>query len=103
MIKLDVFNLAMSLFSESDYIYWVDTQANTISRIKRDLTNREVIVKDGLNSVEGLAVDWMGGMLITVQSLYYSTGRLRDLDVVQSSSGSQNFYTMKFYKGIMEK
>ena len=39
----------------------MDTQANTISRIKRDLTNREVIVKDGLNSVEGLAVDWMGG------------------------------------------
>ena len=46
----------------------MDTQANTISRIKRDLTNREVIVKDGLNSVEGLAVDWMGGRHVTVKS-----------------------------------
>ena len=50
----------------------MDTQANTISRIKRDLTNREVIVKDGLNSVEGLAVDWMGGRHIIYWHLMMS-------------------------------
>jgi len=42
-------------------IYWVDTKANTISRISRDLTKREVIVRDGINSVEGLAIDWISG------------------------------------------
>ena len=45
-----------------DIIFWVDTKANTISRIKRDLTEREVIVQDGINSVEGLAVDWIASM-----------------------------------------
>ena len=58
--------------TEDDYIYWVDITARTISRIKRDLTGRETIVPkgetidaqntvNGLNSVEGLAVDWVAG------------------------------------------
>ena len=59
-------------FSESDYIYWVDTKANTISRIKRDLTKREIIIKDGINSVEGLAVDWIAGRKIGVLSTFCS-------------------------------
>ncbi|KAL4217126.1 Exosome complex protein [Mactra antiquata] len=50
---------AIDFLASEDTIFWVDTKANTISRIKRDLTKREVIIRDGLNSVEGLAVDWI--------------------------------------------
>lgn len=67
----------------------MDITARTISRIKRDLTGRETIVPkgetidaqntvNGLNSVEGLAVDWVAGnyfkcfpALILLASLVY--------------------------------
>ena len=59
------------LFVESDYIYWVDTKANSISRIKRDLTKREVVVSEGINSVEGLAVDWIAGRCTNLTHFKY--------------------------------
>lgn len=49
-------------FSDKDYIFWADSNANTISRIKRDLTERMMIVDSGISQVEGLAVDWIAGM-----------------------------------------
>ncbi|KAL5005791.1 hypothetical protein ScPMuIL_016949 [Solemya velum] len=46
---------------DKDYIFWADSNANTISRIKRDLTERMMIVNSGISQVEGLAVDWIAG------------------------------------------
>ena len=37
----------------------MDSNARAISRIKRNLTQREEIVSEGLNSIEGLAIDWV--------------------------------------------
>ena len=45
----------------SGYIYWVDNEARTISRIKRDLTQRQVIIGKGIVGCEGMAVDWIAG------------------------------------------
>jgi len=46
---------------ESGYIYWVDNKARTISRIRRDLTQRQVIIEKGIVGCEGIAVDWIAG------------------------------------------
>ncbi|CAH1788845.1 unnamed protein product [Owenia fusiformis] len=50
---------AIDFDAELDYIYWVDTTSRKISRIKRDLTERQVIVSSGLKMPEGIAVDWV--------------------------------------------
>ncbi|XP_055870134.1 low-density lipoprotein receptor-related protein 1-like isoform X4 [Biomphalaria glabrata] len=42
-------------------IYWVDSELRVISRIKRDLSGREVIVSQGIAGAESLAVDWIAG------------------------------------------
>ena len=49
-------------------IYWVDSQARTIQRIRRDLTNREVLINTGILSVEGVAVDWIAGNMYWTDS-----------------------------------
>ena len=51
-----------------DNIYWVDSHAKTIQRIRRDLTNREVLVNTGIMSVEGVAVDWIAGNMYWTDS-----------------------------------
>lgn len=43
-----------------NYIYWVDSDHGSIIRIHRDGTNRQVVA-EGLDSVEGLAIDWIAG------------------------------------------
>ncbi|XP_064646344.1 low-density lipoprotein receptor-related protein 1-like isoform X2 [Lineus longissimus] len=55
--------VAIDYYAADDYIFWVNNKASTISRIKRDLTQREIIVRGGLMGVEGLAVDWAAGNL----------------------------------------
>ena len=45
-----------------DYIFWVDGEERTISRIKRDLTERETLIpNESIYGVEGLVVDWVAG------------------------------------------
>ena len=51
-----------------DSIYWVDSQARSIQRIRRDLTNREVLIDTGILSVEGIAVDWVAGNMYWTDS-----------------------------------
>jgi hypothetical protein len=46
-----------------DKIYWVDSKLQTISRINRDLTNPETIISTNIMAVEGLAVDYVSGVL----------------------------------------
>ena len=50
-------------FSAEDYIYWVDSQLHTISRIKRDLTGRQTLITSKMFGIEGVAIDWIAGRL----------------------------------------
>lgn len=43
-----------------DYLYWTDSEAGTITRVKRDMTHREVVIS-GLESIEGFSIDWVAG------------------------------------------
>lgn len=51
---------SIDFYAIESYIYWVDGDRGSITRIKRDGTEREVVI-EGLESVEGLAVDWISG------------------------------------------
>lgn len=47
-----------------DYIYWVETSPNyQIARIKRDLTEYEVIISDEIGRITDIAVDWIAGKI----------------------------------------
>ena len=49
-------NFVFYFSTAEDYIYWVDRDAVEINRIKRDLTERETVINDGLGTVTGLAI-----------------------------------------------
>ena len=53
------------MIAASDTIFWVDNNARTISSIKRDLTERKVLVENDIVGVEGIAVDWIAGNYTT--------------------------------------
>ncbi|XP_071941661.1 low-density lipoprotein receptor-related protein 1-like isoform X2 [Antedon mediterranea] len=69
---------------KNDYIYWVDTQASRIRRIKRDLSDRQSIISDGLGRVEGIAYDWISGNI-------YWTDQQLDLIEVADFNGSYRY------------
>lgn len=51
---------SIDFLAAQDYIYWVDSDHGSIIRIRRDGTKRQVVA-EGLDSVEGLAIDWIAG------------------------------------------
>lgn len=48
-------------FLEEDYIYWADSDHGTITRVKRDGSQRENIV--GLPNHDSTQTDWLAGNL----------------------------------------
>ena len=54
---------------KDNLIFWLDSDDGTIASIKRDTTGYRTIVH-GLESIEGLAVDWMAGNVYWVDPSY---------------------------------
>ncbi|KAH9498800.1 Exosome complex protein, partial [Bulinus truncatus] len=52
---------SVDFHASNGQIYWVDSDLRLISRIKRDLSSREVIVSQGISGAESLSVDWIAG------------------------------------------
>ncbi|XP_059139258.1 prolow-density lipoprotein receptor-related protein 1-like [Physella acuta] len=52
---------SVDFYAEKGEIYWVDSELRLISRIKRDLSGRQIIVSQGISGAESLAVDWIAG------------------------------------------
>ncbi|XP_076445601.1 prolow-density lipoprotein receptor-related protein 1-like [Babylonia areolata] len=75
---------SVDFYAEDDLIYWVDTTARTISRIKRDLSHRQTIVNKGISGVESVAVDWVAGNI-------YWTDRGHDVIQVAKLNGNNRF------------
>lgn len=48
------------VFVAEDYIYWADNDGGFITRVKQDMTHREVVVK-GVENIEGFSIDWVAG------------------------------------------
>ena len=54
------FAVAIDFDSRGNWIYLSDVISNSIIAIDHDGSNKQTIINDDANSVEGLAVDWVG-------------------------------------------
>ncbi|XP_062895316.1 low-density lipoprotein receptor-related protein 1-like [Mobula hypostoma] len=80
---------ALDFHAETGYIYFADTTSYLIGRQKVDGTDRETILKSGLNNVEGLAVDWMA------DNLYWTDdGPKKTISVARLEKASQTRKTL---------
>ncbi|KAL1021804.1 hypothetical protein UPYG_G00018280 [Umbra pygmaea] len=64
---------AIDFHAQSSCIYFADTTSFLIGRQRLDGTNRETILKDDLDNVEGISVDWMGNNLYWTNDGYRKT------------------------------
>ncbi|XP_026091548.1 low-density lipoprotein receptor-related protein 1B [Carassius auratus] len=71
---------ALDFHAESNYIYFADTTSFLIGRQKIDGTARETILKDELDNVEGISVDWIGNNLFWTNDGYRKTISVAGLD-----------------------
>uniref|UniRef100_A0A8C1SIU4 Low density lipoprotein receptor-related protein 1Ba n=1 Tax=Cyprinus carpio TaxID=7962 RepID=A0A8C1SIU4_CYPCA len=71
---------ALDFHAESSYIYFADTTSFLIGRQKIDGTARETILKDELDNVEGISVDWIGNNLFWTNDGYRKTISVARLD-----------------------
>lgn len=67
---------SLDFHAVQERIYWADTEANRIVSIRRDLTNRTVIIDDPAAKVHSLAVDWIAGMPFPVAWFYDATSSI---------------------------
>ncbi|XP_042180439.1 low-density lipoprotein receptor-related protein 1-like isoform X1 [Oncorhynchus tshawytscha] len=75
---------ALDFHSESDFIYFADATSYLIGRQKIDGTERDTILKDGIHTVEGIAVDWMA------DNLYWTDdGPKKTISVAKLEKASQ--------------
>ncbi|MBN3319690.1 LRP1B protein, partial [Atractosteus spatula] len=64
---------ALDFHAETNYIYFADTTSFLIGRQKIDGMGRETILKDDLDNVEGVSVDWIGNNLYWTNDGYRKT------------------------------
>lgn len=77
---------------DDGFIYWVDNDDGSISRIKRDTTNFETIIH-GVEKIEGFTIDWIAKNIYWIDSEY-------DVIEVARLNGSLRFVVLS---GNMDK
>ncbi|KAG9349405.1 hypothetical protein JZ751_027848 [Albula glossodonta] len=80
---------ALDFHAETSYIYFADTTSFLIGRQKIDGSGRETILKDDLDNVEGLSVDWIGNNLYWTNDGYRKT-----ISVARLESSAQTRKTL---------
>ncbi|XP_029103120.1 low-density lipoprotein receptor-related protein 1B-like isoform X3 [Scleropages formosus] len=80
---------ALDFHAETGYIYFADTTSFLIGRQKIDGSGRETILKDDLDNVEGISVDWIGN------NLYWTNdGYRKSISVARLEKASQTRKTL---------
>ncbi|KAJ8247101.1 hypothetical protein GJAV_G00258730 [Gymnothorax javanicus] len=64
---------ALDFHAETGYIYFADTTSFLIGRQRIDGTGREIVLKDDLDNVEGISVDWIANNLYWTNDGYRKT------------------------------
>ncbi|RWS26912.1 prolow-density lipoprotein receptor-related protein 1-like protein, partial [Leptotrombidium deliense] len=77
---------------DHDYIFWVDSDDRSINRIRRDTTHHSVIAHS-VESLEGIAVDWIADNIYWIDSSY-------DVIEVSRLNGSNRYVVVS---GEMDK
>ena len=72
---------SVDFVAAQDLIYWVDSDHGSILSIRRDGTHRQVVA-EGLDSVEGLAIDWIAS------NMYWTNPKF---DVIEVSKINGSF------------
>lgn len=70
---------------KSDYIYWADSDKSTITRIKRDGTNRKVILSYPYETIDSNQGDWLAGIAVdwVAENLYWSDQKRGIIEVAR--------------------
>uniref|UniRef100_A0A8C6XVP1 LDL receptor related protein 1B n=1 Tax=Naja naja TaxID=35670 RepID=A0A8C6XVP1_NAJNA len=76
---------ALDYHAETNYIYFADTTSFLIGRQKVDGSGRETILKDDLDNVEGIAIDWIGNNLFWTNDGYRKTINVARLEKASQS------------------
>uniref|UniRef100_A0AAR2M5Q5 EGF-like domain-containing protein n=1 Tax=Pygocentrus nattereri TaxID=42514 RepID=A0AAR2M5Q5_PYGNA len=71
---------ALDFHSSSGYVYFSDTTSFLIGRQKVDGTGWETVLKDDLDNVEGISVDWLGSNLYWTSDGHRKTVSVARLD-----------------------
>ncbi|AWP02986.1 hypothetical protein SMAX5B_014046 [Scophthalmus maximus] len=80
---------ALDFHAESEFIYFADATSYIIGRQKIDGTERDTILKEGIHTVEGIAVDWMA------DNLYWTDdGPKKTISVARLEKASQTRKTL---------
>ncbi|XP_035237468.1 low-density lipoprotein receptor-related protein 1-like isoform X1 [Anguilla anguilla] len=80
---------ALDFHAETEYIYFADATSYLIGRQKIDGTERDTILKEGIHTVEGIAVDWMAN------NLYWTDdGPKKTISVARLEKASQTRKTL---------
>ncbi|KAM9759324.1 low-density lipoprotein receptor-related protein 1-like isoform 2-T2 [Menidia menidia] len=80
---------ALDFHAESEFIYFADATSYIIGRQKIDGTERDIILKEGIHTVEGIAVDWMAN------NLYWTDdGPKKTISVARLEKASQTRKTL---------
>ncbi|XP_037535815.1 low-density lipoprotein receptor-related protein 1 [Nematolebias whitei] len=80
---------ALDFHAESEFIYFADATSYIIGRQKIDGTERDTILKEGIHTVEGIAVDWMAN------NLYWTDdGPKKTISVARLEKASQTRKTL---------
>ncbi|XP_055528067.1 prolow-density lipoprotein receptor-related protein 1 [Wyeomyia smithii] len=78
--------------ARSDFIYIADSDRGSITKIKRDGSERSVIVSNFEQVVDGNSIDWLGGIAIDwVADNIYWTDQKRNLIEVARLNGSLRY------------
>ncbi|XP_078803799.1 low-density lipoprotein receptor-related protein 1 isoform X7 [Oryzias latipes] len=80
---------ALDFHAESEFIYFADATSYIIGRQRIDGTERDIILKEGIHTVEGIAVDWMA------DNLYWTDdGPKKTISVARLEKASQTRKTL---------
>ncbi|CAL8335883.1 unnamed protein product [Lota lota] len=80
---------ALDFHAESEFIYFADATSFIIGRQKIDGTERDTILREGIHTVEGIAVDWMA------DNLYWTDdGPKKSISVARLEKASQTRKTL---------
>ncbi|KAJ8403984.1 hypothetical protein AAFF_G00343340 [Aldrovandia affinis] len=80
---------ALDFHAETEFIYFADATSYLIGRQKIDGTERDTILKEGIHTVEGIAVDWMA------DNLYWTDdGPKKTISVARLEKASQTRKTL---------
>ncbi|KFD53736.1 hypothetical protein M513_05441 [Trichuris suis] len=74
---------SLDFYATEDRIFWTDTARNQINSIRRDLSDRKVVLSDRNVKLGSLAVDWIAGNIYWSNGLYATDAKQGVIEVAR--------------------